>query len=93
MSVSQPVRRFLLSRIHFEAKHSALVAVCVAWVYNAEAEHAAHIEHIKEENGGELPETPAYDYLNRRSKPFPWGPNTLFFNPHVRFKFGPILSA
>ncbi|KAF8807300.1 hypothetical protein BYT27DRAFT_7232843, partial [Phlegmacium glaucopus] len=24
------------------------VAVCVAWVYNAEAEHAAHVEHIKE---------------------------------------------
>ncbi|KAF6766118.1 cytochrome c oxidase, subunit VIa, partial [Ephemerocybe angulata] len=59
------------------------VAVCTAWVYNAEAEHAAHIEHIKHENGGVLPEPPAYDYLNRRSKPFPWGNNSLFFNPHV----------
>ncbi|KAF4623011.1 hypothetical protein D9613_001707 [Agrocybe pediades] len=59
------------------------IAVCVAWVYNAEAEHAAHIEHIKHENGGELPETPLYDHMNRRSKPFPWGPNSLFFNPHV----------
>jgi len=59
------------------------ITVCVAWVYNAEAEHAAHISHVKEENGGELPETPAYDYLNRRGKPFPWGVNSLFFNPHV----------
>ncbi|KAF8905474.1 cytochrome c oxidase subunit VIa-domain-containing protein [Gymnopilus junonius] len=59
------------------------IAVCVAWVYNTEVEHAAHIEHIKEEHGGELPETPTYDYLNRRAKPFPWGPNSLFFNSHV----------
>jgi len=63
------------------------VAVCVAWVYNAEAEHAAHIEHIKEENGGELPENPAYDFINRRSKPYPWGPNSLFYNPHVCYLF------
>jgi len=60
-----------------------LVTVCIAWVYNAEAEHAAHVAHIKEEHGGELPETPGYDYMNRRSKPFPWGVNSLFFNPHV----------
>ncbi|KXN83646.1 Cytochrome c oxidase subunit 6A, mitochondrial [Leucoagaricus sp. SymC.cos] len=59
------------------------IAVCCAWVYNVETEHAAHVEHIKHENGGELPETPAYDYLNRRSKPFPWGPNSLFFNPRT----------
>ncbi|KAH6917462.1 cytochrome c oxidase, subunit VIa [Coprinopsis sp. MPI-PUGE-AT-0042] len=59
------------------------IIVCAAWVYNAEAEHAAHIEHIKHENGGELPETPAFDFLNRRSKPFPWGMNSLFFNPHA----------
>jgi len=59
------------------------IAVCVAWVYNTETEHAAHVEHIKEENGGELPETPAFDYMNRRAKPFPWGPNSLFFNPHT----------
>ncbi|KAJ2927155.1 hypothetical protein H1R20_g9902, partial [Candolleomyces eurysporus] len=59
------------------------IAVCVAWVYNAEVAHAEHIEHIKHENGGELPETPAYDYLNRRGKPFPWGNNSLFFNSHT----------
>ncbi|BGP42484.1 Cytochrome c oxidase subunit 6A [Rhodotorula kratochvilovae] len=38
-------------------------------------EHTKHLEHIKEENGGELPERIVYD--------FPWGPNTPFFNPHV----------
>jgi len=59
------------------------IAVCVAWVYNTEVEHAAHVEHIKQENGGELPEKPAYDYINRRAKPFPWGANSLFFNPHA----------
>ncbi|KAF8971476.1 cytochrome c oxidase, subunit VIa [Flammula alnicola] len=59
------------------------IAVCTAWVYNTEVEHAAHVEHIKQENGGVLPESPAYDYQNRRGKPFPWGPNSLFFNPHA----------
>ncbi|THH18486.1 hypothetical protein EW146_g2491 [Bondarzewia mesenterica] len=55
----------------------------LAWVRNVEAEHAEHEEHVKAEHGGELPELPAYEYLNRRTKPFPWGPNSLFFNPHV----------
>ncbi|KAI0001922.1 X15341 cytochrome C oxidase subunit [Russula vinacea] len=54
-----------------------------AWVRNVEAEHAEHEEHIKKENDGHLPEVPGYDYLNRRVKPYPWGPNSLFFNPHV----------
>ncbi|EGO05216.1 COX6A, subunit VIa of cytochrome c oxidase [Serpula lacrymans var. lacrymans S7.3] len=57
--------------------------VTLAWVRNAEAEHAEHQEHLKHENGGELPEIPGYDYMNRRVKPFPWGMNSLFFNPHV----------
>lgn len=61
------------------------VAVCLAWVYNVESEHSAHIEHIKHEHGGELPPTPGYEFLNRRLKPFPWGMNSLFFNPHVSF--------
>ena len=39
--------------------------------------------HARHENGGELPEVPAYDYLNRRVKPFPWGPNSLFWNAKV----------
>ncbi|TFK30366.1 mitochondrial cytochrome c oxidase subunit VIa [Coprinopsis marcescibilis] len=72
----------LWRKISYYVCGPALIA-CSAWVYNVEVEHAAHIEHIKHENGGELPETPAYDHLNRRSKPFPWGMNSLFFNPHA----------
>jgi len=59
------------------------IAVCLTWVYNVETEHSAHIEHVKHENGGELPPTPAFEYMNKRVKPFPWGMNSLFFNPHV----------
>jgi len=59
------------------------VLTCVAWVYNVEAEHNAHTEHLREEHGGHLPEVPGYEYMNRRTKPYPWGMNTLFFNPHV----------
>ena len=53
------------------------------WVRRVESEHAAHEEHIKAEHGGELPPVPEYDYLNKRGKPFPWGMNSLFYNPHV----------
>ncbi|KIM75378.1 hypothetical protein PILCRDRAFT_79018, partial [Piloderma croceum F 1598] len=53
------------------------------WVYQAEVEHGKHLDHLKEENGGTLPQPPDYDYLNRRVKPFPWGMNSLFFNPEV----------
>ncbi|EIW64320.1 mitochondrial cytochrome c oxidase subunit VIa [Trametes versicolor FP-101664 SS1] len=60
------------------------IAVCALWVRNVEAEHGAHQAHLLEENGGKLPEPPAYEYLNRRhGGPFPWGANTLFFNPKV----------
>lgn len=61
-----------------------LAVAVTAWVRNVEAEHAEHQEHLKKENDGHLPEVPAYEHLNRRAKPFPWGPNSLFFNPHVR---------
>ncbi|TFK57041.1 mitochondrial cytochrome c oxidase subunit VIa [Heliocybe sulcata] len=57
------------------------IVVAAIWVRNTEAEHAEHEAHLKEEHGGELPEPPAYEYMNKRSKPFPWGNNTLFFNP------------
>ncbi|KAG6814099.1 hypothetical protein H0H92_003146 [Tricholoma furcatifolium] len=57
------------------------IAVCVAWVYNAEVEHKHHLDHLRAENDGKLPEVPGYEYMNRRSKPFPWGMNSLFFNP------------
>ncbi|KAI6162103.1 COX6A, subunit VIa of cytochrome c oxidase [Pisolithus thermaeus] len=50
------------------------IVVCMAWVYN---------QHEKELHGGKLPEAPAYEYLNRRVKPFPWGNNSLFFNAEV----------
>jgi len=63
-----------------------LAVAVIAWVRNVEAEHAEHQEHLREEHGGHLPEVPAYDHLNRRAKPFPWGNNSLFFNPHVRLQ-------
>ncbi|KAF8811662.1 hypothetical protein BYT27DRAFT_7252631 [Phlegmacium glaucopus] len=43
------------------------IAICVAWAYNAEAEHSAHVEHIKEESGGVLPDAHAHDAINRRT--------------------------
>ncbi|KAI6008272.1 COX6A, subunit VIa of cytochrome c oxidase [Pisolithus orientalis] len=60
------------------------IVLCMAWVYNVEHEHHAHEEHEKELHGGKLPEPPAYEYLNRRVKPFPWGNNSLFFKAEVR---------
>ncbi|KAJ3816045.1 cytochrome c oxidase, subunit VIa [Lentinula lateritia] len=60
------------------------IAVCAAWVYNIEMEHKAHLEHEMAENDGHLPAPPAYEYLNVRRKPFPWGPNSLFYNPEVQ---------
>ncbi|GAA5985181.1 hypothetical protein JCM11641_005477, partial [Rhodosporidiobolus odoratus] len=46
-------------------------------------EHEHHLEHVKEEDGGELPERIVYPYFNKREKDLPWGPNTPFFNPKV----------
>ncbi|GAA5866577.1 hypothetical protein JCM1840_002388 [Sporobolomyces johnsonii] len=47
-------------------------------------EHERHLEHIKEENGGELPERIKYPYFNKREKDFPWGTDkTLFWNDKV----------
>ncbi|KAE9408199.1 mitochondrial cytochrome c oxidase subunit VIa [Gymnopus androsaceus JB14] len=48
------------------------IAVCSAWVYN------------KAENDGQIPFPPEYEYLNIRRKPFPWGPNSLFFNEETQ---------
>jgi len=59
------------------------IVVCTLWVRNVEKEHAEHEEHLKHENGGQLPETPSYEYLNIRHRPFPWGMNSLFFNPET----------
>jgi hypothetical protein len=60
-------------------------------VKKAEDAHHEHMEHVKHENGGEKPETAAYPYLNKRDKPFPWGMNSLFFNPEVRQLYFMIL--
>ncbi|KAG8914167.1 Cytochrome c oxidase subunit 6A, mitochondrial [Tulasnella sp. 408] len=60
--------------------HAALVVAAV-YTKRVEDEHHAHMEHLKHERGDEpLPE---YSYMNKRQKPFPWGMNTLFFNPEV----------
>ena len=67
---------------------SDLAFAVIAWVRNVEAEHAEHQEHLKKENDGHLPEVPAYEYMNKRLKAFPWGPNSLFFNPHVCTQYG-----
>ncbi|TCD63329.1 Cytochrome c oxidase subunit 6A, mitochondrial [Steccherinum ochraceum] len=64
------------------------IVVAALWVRNVENEHAEHQHHIMEENGGHLPEIPAYEYMNKRAKPFPWGKNSLFFNPHVQKDLG-----
>ncbi|KAJ9096559.1 hypothetical protein QFC20_006417 [Naganishia adeliensis] len=39
------------------------------WVKQVEDEHHHHLQHLKEENGGELPERPVYPYMNIRNKP------------------------
>jgi len=46
------------------------------YVKKVEDEHQAHLQHEKEHGH----ETPEYEYLNKRAKPFPWGMNSLFFN-------------
>ncbi|KAG8739955.1 Cytochrome c oxidase subunit 6A, mitochondrial [Ceratobasidium sp. 414] len=62
----------------------AAVLVGSAWVKKAEDAHHEHLEHVKHENGGARPETPAYSYLNKRDKPFPWGMNSLFWNSEAQ---------
>ncbi|KIY50569.1 COX6A, subunit VIa of cytochrome c oxidase [Fistulina hepatica ATCC 64428] len=52
--------------------------------YNKESEHKHHLDHLAHENGGAIPQPPEYEYLNRRGKPFPWGNNSLFFNPKMQ---------
>lgn len=64
-----------------------IVGACYFWVQKVETEHAQHEEHLKAENDGHIPFPPNYEYLNMRAKPFPWGMNSLFFNPHVRSDF------
>ena len=56
-----------------------------AYMYKIESEHHAHHEHILEENDGQLPERPDYEYVNMKSRNFPWGQQSLFFNPKVDY--------
>lgn len=42
------------------------IAVGSWWTWKLEKEHHDHLEHIKHENGGELPVRPNYEYLNIR---------------------------
>lgn len=51
------------------------------YVKSVEDAHHAHLEHEKHEHGET--EKPNYSWLNKRGKPFPWGMNSLFFNPEV----------
>ncbi|KAL4402393.1 Cytochrome c oxidase subunit 6A [Malassezia pachydermatis] len=60
-------------------------AVLAVYIYKIESEHAAHQAHVLEENGGELPERPDYEYLNIKNKKFPWGQQSLFYNPKVNY--------
>ena len=55
------------------------------YMYRVESAHHHHQEHIIEENDGQLPERPDYDYLNMKRKNFPWGQQSLFFNPKVNY--------
>ncbi|KAL7423635.1 Cytochrome c oxidase subunit 6A [Cryptotrichosporon argae] len=77
----------LWRKISFYVCIPGIIVGC-AWTWKLEAEHHEHLEHIKHEHDGELPERPAYDYLNIRNKPFPWGMQTLFFNPEVNVPAG-----
>lgn len=80
-SASLPVRTSCFVFLSVADGH--LVAACSAWVYKLEVAHEEHLDHLRHENDGKLPEPPAYEYLNRRVRPYPWGPNTLFFNASV----------
>ncbi|WFD35961.1 Cytochrome c oxidase subunit 6A [Malassezia cuniculi] len=54
------------------------------YMYKIESEHAKHHEHVLEEHGG-LPERPDYEYVNIKTKKFPWGQQSLFYNPKVNY--------
>ncbi|KAE8254604.1 hypothetical protein A4X13_0g3351 [Tilletia indica] len=60
-------------------------AVIGVYIYGIEAEHIHHRDHEIHENGGELPERVMYDYNNIRKRSFPWGQQSLFFNPKANY--------
>ncbi|KAI9634999.1 cytochrome c oxidase, subunit VIa [Dioszegia hungarica] len=71
------------------------IAVCALWTYKAEMAHKAHAAHAGNHAGGgdhgedatdeeaEHGGRKVYSYMNIRNKPFPWGMQTLFFNPEI----------
>ncbi|KAG0381217.1 MAG: cytochrome c oxidase, subunit VIa [Linnemannia gamsii] len=49
--------------------------------YNLYAKHQAHLEHERHEGHEKV----KYPYMRLRSKAFPWGDDSLFFNPDINF--------
>ncbi|KAJ7169780.1 mitochondrial cytochrome c oxidase subunit VIa [Mycena filopes] len=85
----EAIRHHALQSTDFWRKMSYYVcipalAIFGTYVYNVEVEHGAHTRHLQEENDGKLPQPPRFEYLNRRQKPYPWGMNSLFFNPKTQ---------
>jgi len=58
------------------------------YVKKVEDEHHTHVEHEKHANPEHEVGTPNYSWLNKRTKPFPWGNNSLFFNPETNRDHG-----
>ncbi|KAJ7071128.1 mitochondrial cytochrome c oxidase subunit VIa [Mycena amicta] len=90
LAEQQAIQTHALQTTDFWRKMSYYVclpalAIFGTYVYNVEIEHKAHNAHLMAENDGKLPQPPRYEYLNRRTKgPYPWGPNSLFFNPQTQ---------
>ncbi|WFD30735.1 Cytochrome c oxidase subunit 6A [Malassezia sp. CBS 17886] len=74
---------FVSEREH--AVEHAATAVFGVYMYRVESAHIAHGEEEFKENGDELPPRPDYPYLNLKAKNYPWGQQTLFFNPRVNY--------
>lgn len=92
-SASLPVRHVKQTLLHEIDSLFNLVVAGGLWVYQTEQHHKEHLDHLRAENDGKLPEIPNYDHLNRRVKPFPWGMNSLFFNPAVCTTFYAIYKT
>ncbi|KAJ7630833.1 X15341 cytochrome C oxidase subunit [Roridomyces roridus] len=81
----QAIEHHGLQTADFWRKMSYYVfAIFGTYVYNVEIEHKAHNAHLMAENDGKLPQPPRFEYLNIRRKPFPWGMNSLIFNPEMQ---------
>ncbi|OAQ30945.1 mitochondrial cytochrome c oxidase subunit VIa [Linnemannia elongata AG-77] len=58
-----------------------VIAVASINAHNLYAKHQAHLEHEKHEGHEKV----KYPYMRLRAKAFPWGDDSLFFNPDVNF--------